>query len=333
LILPSFLRRARLGLQMGELSASSDVVIEWEADGKRLSIREVSTMDEYHAVEQIQVEAWGFDELDVVPMAQLVAVKYAGGPVLGAFDQDGMIGFAYGFPAYEHGCVSIHSHMLAVRPECRNLNAGFLLKLAQRAWVLEHGIAEMTWTFDPLQSLNAHLNFCKLGVISERYLVNFYGEATSSPLHQGIGTDRLWVRWLLDSDRVKNRIGAEQARVLGKVGADRPSDAGGRAEPAVTPEEIGRFSSSPAAPIFVHGSDGWTREMSALPAASLCLIEIPDDISSLKGEQPSEARAWRDAICGAFQTALSSGFVVEDFHRLRTGGASRWFYLLRRKQR
>ena len=54
-------------------------------------------------------------------------------------------------------------------------------------------------TFDPLRSRNAHLNF-RLGVTADRYLRDFYGE-TTSPLHRGIGTDRLWVSWDLGSGR------------------------------------------------------------------------------------------------------------------------------------
>ncbi len=66
--------------------------------------------------------------------------------------------------------------MLAVRPEFRSFNAGYLLKLAQRSKVIEKGIERMTWTFDPLQSVNAYFNFNKLGVVSDQYFVNFYGE-------------------------------------------------------------------------------------------------------------------------------------------------------------
>jgi len=98
--------------------------------------------------------------------------------------------------------------MLAVLTEYRNFQTGFLPEAGrsvERA-PLENGLDEITWTFDPLQSLNAHLNFSKLGVVSRRYLVNFYGEASSSPLHSGFGTDRLWVSWLLNSDRVKQCI-------------------------------------------------------------------------------------------------------------------------------
>ena len=186
-------------------------MFEWVAEGKRLHIREAESEAEFHAIEEIQREAWGFSDLDIVPAATIIATHHAGGIVVGAFDEDYMIGFAYGFPAFEANRASIHSHMLAVRPRYRNAQAGFRLKLAQRDLTIAKGLDEVTWTFDPLQSLNAHLNFAKLGVISRRYIVNFYGEETSSPLHQGFGTDRLWVRWLITSDRVSERIGDKPA--------------------------------------------------------------------------------------------------------------------------
>jgi len=46
-------------------------------------------------------------------------------------------------------------------------------------------------------------------VISDCYRRDFYGETTSA-LHRGIGTDRLWVTWLLD--REIPRGGAAGAR-------------------------------------------------------------------------------------------------------------------------
>jgi predicted GNAT superfamily acetyltransferase len=71
--------------------------------------------------------------------------------------------------------------------------------------VLAQGIDLITWTFDPLQSLNAYFNFTKLGVIADRYVINFYGEEAASFLHQ-TGTDRFWVKWLLTTDRVVQRL-------------------------------------------------------------------------------------------------------------------------------
>jgi predicted GNAT superfamily acetyltransferase len=173
-----------------------------------ISIRQIESFAELRAVEEVEKEVWGIPDLDVVPITHLVATKAAGGVLLGAFDRDTLAGFVYGFVALEEGEIAHHSHMLAVKPAYRNFNLGYKLKLSQREAVLAQGIKVITWTFDPLQSLNAHFNFTKLGVISNRYLIDFYGEEAVSFLHQ-TGTDRLWVKWLLTSDHVNERLKGE----------------------------------------------------------------------------------------------------------------------------
>lgn len=170
-----------------------------------IPIRPIETFAELRAVEELQKEVWGVPDLDVVPLTQLIAVQAAGGVLLGAFDRQTLVGFVYGFVAHEDGEIAHHSHMLAVKPAYRNFNLGYKLKLAQREAVLAQGINLITWTFDPLQSLNAYFNFTKLGVISDRYVVNFYGQEATSFLHQ-TGTDRFWVKWLLTSGRVVQRL-------------------------------------------------------------------------------------------------------------------------------
>jgi predicted GNAT superfamily acetyltransferase len=170
-----------------------------------ISIRQIESFSELRAVEEMQKEVWGVPDLDVVPLTHLIAAKAAGGVLLGAFDGRTLVGFVYGFVAEEDGEMAHHSHMLAVKHAYRNFNLGYKLKLAQREEVLAQGINLITWTFDPLQSLNAYFNFTKLGVISDRYIVNFYGEEAASFLHQ-TGTDRFWVKWLLTSDRVVQRL-------------------------------------------------------------------------------------------------------------------------------
>lgn len=175
------------------------------SESSAIVIREVKTFAELRAVEEMQREVWGVSNLDVVPLTHLVAVQAAGGVLLGAFAGETLVGFVYGFVAQEDGEIAHHSHMLAVAPAYRNFNLGYKLKLAQREAVLAQNINLITWTFDPLQSLNAHFNFTKLGVISDRYLVNFYGEEAESFLHQ-TGTDRFWVKWILNSPRVVKRI-------------------------------------------------------------------------------------------------------------------------------
>jgi chorismate synthase len=307
----------------------SDVVMEWDSAGKHLYIRDLVSQEDFRTTEQIQIEAWNFSELDVVPASIIIASKWAGAVTLGAFDEDRMIGFVYGFPGYENGKTSIHSHMLAVRPDSRNLNAGFLLKLAQRAETLAHGINEITWTFDPLQSLNAHLNFSRLGVICERYLVNFYGELTSSPLHQGTGTDRLWVRWLLDSDLVKSRIERERVRSLNLQPS--PDADGPRGLPAIASgidDSIPALERGPDPAFLIHAGEGLQRVYDLPDAVSQCLIEMPNNITGLKQTDPELARAWRESVQGAFLYATRAGFIAVDFWRAGPKDNPRWFYLL-----
>jgi predicted GNAT superfamily acetyltransferase len=289
-------------------------MIEWQVDNKRFHIREARDEAEFHAIEEIQREAWSFSDLDIVPAATLIATRHAGGIVLGAFEQDYMIGFAYGFPAFEAARASIHSHMLAVRPDYRNAQAGFRLKLAQREMTLRLGLDEITWTFDPLQSLNAHLNFAKLGVVSRRYIVNFYGEQTSSPLHSGFGTDRLWVRWLITSERVTARISRDK-------GSPRAGELDEESE-----DFKSLFQSA-----LVRSADGRPcLNLSERIEAGRCLIEIPDNINALKEKDPTAGREWREATRAAFLAAIGEGFTVADFLKLNAEEKTRWFYLLAR---
>lgn len=116
--------------------------------------------------------------------------------------EDGTIaGFAYCFPAHAHGEVFLHSDMLAVRPRFRGTGLGQALKWAQREHALLGGIKRITWTFDPMQAGNAHLNLELLGVTVREYLDDFYG-VTSSALHHGLPTDRLLASWDLEAPQV-----------------------------------------------------------------------------------------------------------------------------------
>src|SRR5215204_2502477 len=167
-------------------------------------IREITELAEMRALEQVQREVWGVEDIDVLPALALRPQVEVGAILIGAFNGHEIVGFVYGYPGFIDGQAIIHSDMLAVKPDFRRLSLGYLLKLAQRQQALEQNIECITWTFDPLQLRNANLNFGRLGVASHRYMVDYYGQ-TSSFLHS-FGTDRLWVKWLLKSGRVTNRI-------------------------------------------------------------------------------------------------------------------------------
>ncbi len=259
-------------------------------------VREIGGPAEMRAVEDLQKDVWGIPDLDVVPLTQLVAAKAAGGVLLGAFDADKLAGFAFGFVGLENGHATHHSHMLAVRPEYRNYNLGGRLKFAQREFVLAQGIDEMTWTFDPLQSLNAYFNFERLGVISKCYLTDFYGADPASFLHQ-TGTDRLWVKWQLRDVRVQDRASR----------LDRPAPPP-QPDTAIKLVEFGRSGE----PVI--------NDIRPDKKSNHVTIEIPGDINSLSRHDNAMAKRWREATRNAFSEYIAAGFVVVGFVRGQSAG-------------
>lgn len=255
--------------------------------------RNVEGVDEMRALEDVQIEAWGDDERDIVPLHQFVAAQYVGGSLIGAFDGKSLIGFVYGFYGHINGRIVHHSHMLAVRPAYRHHNLGFRLKAAQRDRVLADSLTDrITWTFDPLQSLNAHFNFAKLGVISDIYKINVYGEQGASFLHQN-GTDRLFVTWMLDSPRVHGLMS-------GKLAA----------------REEQRDAARAALRLLCHSPSGAPERpanIGDVAPADFVAIEIPADINSIERDDFEMARKWREETRRVFSQALSEGYVVVDY--------------------
>ncbi len=178
----------------------------------QIVIRECDGFDEYDACVRLQTEIWGYDVRDTIPLREFIVIRRIGGQIVGAFDLAksaqpngdgaGLIGFAMSMPGISQGQAYLHSHMLAVLPEFRNVGIGRKLKMAQREEALARGIRRMEWTFDPLEIKNAYLNIVRLGVVVHSYTPNFYG-VFSSRLQGGLPTDRLHAEWWMDSPRVR----------------------------------------------------------------------------------------------------------------------------------
>ena len=149
-----------------------------------IGIRDLTSIEDLSQLKAVEKEVWGMADDDTLPLTLAIACKAAGNIFVGAFDKDKLVGFAFGFFGREHGTTTIHSHMLAVLDAYRHLDLGLRLKQAQRERAMAMGVHEMTWTYDPLQSRNAHFNFSKLGVVSDAYKVDFFGPETSSMLHR-----------------------------------------------------------------------------------------------------------------------------------------------------
>jgi predicted GNAT superfamily acetyltransferase len=180
----------------------SDVIVP------EYAIRQCEKLEEFEACVQMQRDVWEYSDLDMTPLRSYIVARYSGGFTLGAFDRSNrLLGMAHALAAFDERLRPYYySQMLAVEPRLQNAGVGVKLKLAQRDHAAKTGVPLMTWTFDPLQSRNAHLNIVKLGGVVRRYCANFYGANSSSVFHRGLDTDRLFIEWWVRSSRVAGAV-------------------------------------------------------------------------------------------------------------------------------
>ena len=270
-------------------------------------IRDLTTIEECRQVAALERDVWGYtDAEDVVPPPVLIVSVKRGGILMGAFDAGAMKGFVYSIPSIKDGRLAQWSHMLGVTREARGSGLGLRLKVAQRERALSMGIDLIEWTYDPLQALNAHLNFTKLGVVVEEYEENIYGES-SSPLHSASPTDRFVAEWRLNEPHVVRRIESK--------GAPLVRDASVASAPLVNPSrQAGRWLAPGPADLSLD--------------ARRLLVEIPVGVAELQLEDPALALEWRLATRAIFQHYFARHYRVVDFSLSRQSG--RGHYLLAR---
>jgi predicted GNAT superfamily acetyltransferase len=269
-------------------------------------IRPLETIDDCRQVANLERIVWGYtDAEDVVPPPVLIVSIKRGGILLGAFDDRGaMRGFVYSIPGIKNGRLVQWSHMLGVVPGARDAGLGATLKLAQRDAALAMGIDLIEWTYDPLQAMNAHLNFAKLGVVVEEYEENIYGES-SSPLHRGTPTDRFVAEWRLREPHVERRIAA--------IGQPTVRDSSVAAAPVVNPSAlVGEW--------LAPGEGNLSLDDRRI------LVEIPVGFGEMQQHDPSRALDWRLATRAIFQSYFARNYRAVDFFLSRE--ARRGHYLL-----
>lgn len=253
-----------------------------------VTLRSFEEAEDYRACVEVQRATWGQDFSDAVPASVLKISQKVGSVAAGAFAPDGwMLGFVWGLTGVRDGRFFHWSHMLAVVPEARDLRLGTRLKLFQRELLLPLGVAEVEWTYDPLEARNAHLNLDLLGARPVQYVEEMYADEMGSELARGIGTDRFIVRWEIAGERV--------AAVL----AGSP------------PGDPGRFDEA----LVIGLGVGDSGDRGDLPEAPRVRIEIPANIQAVKAEHPDEAAAWRQVTRRAFQHYFRRGYRVEAYLR------------------
>ena len=268
-------------------------------------IRDLHTLPEFRAVVELERRIWGYtDSADLVTVPVFIITVKRGGILIGAFSRDEMIGFAFSIVGVKNGRAMQWSHMMGVAPDHRRTGLGRRLKLAQRDRALAAGFDLMEWTFDPLQALNAHLNFSRLGVVCEEYVENLYGDSTSA-LHRGTPTDRFVVQWQLATPHVERRITASSGLAL-------------RAQDAIDAPVVNETS--------VAGE--WRRpDRIRLPVSDRRVwVEIPMGFTEMQQDAPDLALEWRLHSREIFQTLFARGYRAVDFELDRQGRRGRYLF-------
>ncbi len=274
------------------LDGAVDALRRAEAEAQ-VSVAELGAMPDIAAAAALWGRIWQTTGVSGLGPEALRALSYAGNYLAGAMRDGHLVGALAGFFA-GNGELYLHSHILGVDAKARSRGVGFALKLHQRVWALERGIARITWTFDPLVSANAYFNVQKLGAEGVEYHANFYG-VMGDAINGRDDTDRVLVSW-----RLRDPVAGDLAALDGAPFALRM-----------------RSDGSPLV------DDG----VAADPATQVVLCAVPRDIVAMRRDQPDLAAAWRIALRRVLSTAFARGLVLGavgpgGVYVLRPGGES-----------
>lgn len=274
-------------------------------------IRSLITVEECQHFQELQHRVWvGEPDTEIVPIHVLITQAQNGGMLLGAFAADGpessggMVGLAFGWPGFSavDGAPKLKfcSHMVGVLPHWHGRGVGLRLKLAQREILLAQGQTEwMTWTYDPLQRVNAAFNMHRLGALCSTYKRNQYGEMQDH-LNAGMPSDRFQVDWYMRSQRVENAI-SEQ--------------------PVHEDWSAATATMLPVRPLHTHviAPVSTRLDLNGQPLA----VPIPDSVASVRVEG-GLLLEWRYYLREVAETCFAAGYQVIDCVHLGDLG---WRYI------
>jgi predicted GNAT superfamily acetyltransferase len=278
-------------------------------------IRALHSLADMEAVEALQRLVWDAPST-VVYAHMLISFARNGGSVIGAFDNNNLIGFVLSYLGIEApeadrpamANLKLVSQRMAVLPDYRNSGVGYDLKLAQRKFAIDKGIRLVTWTFDPLQSRNAYFNMHKLGGIAREYHRDYYGNAPG-PLVSMQTSDRLLVEWWVTSNRVEQRVRGTRPKLT-----------------------ISQYLEGNAAILNPTAPDpqGFAQPVGEVlaPESRIVLVEIPDNYGALQEARPELALIWRGQMRDVLERTLNAGYAVTDVLHGEHEGRARSFYAL-----
>ena len=238
-----------------------------------ITYRIMESMEDLIETEELQCIVWGMTKEHTLNAGTMRWMIHIGGLLIGAWDDDKLVGFSIGTPGKREGKWIFWSDMAGIHPDYQSRGIGYDLKLIQKKWVREQGYDEIRWTFDPMRRGNAYFNFCKLGVISSLYHHSFYGEMKDS-INTGLYTDRLEAVWSTSEE--------EQLTPL--------------------------LSDTP----FIVAFDGRSIQTHFIEAEQVG-IQIPYDLDKVKSDSLTLAMNWQQAVREAFVKYFRLGYQTVGF--------------------
>jgi predicted GNAT superfamily acetyltransferase len=184
-----------------EEQLKEDMTMETSLAPGRLTVRPLDQPAEMRASVELYRDVLELRATDpAVSPRLLFALRRNGGSVIGAFDGERLVGFAYGFLGMDvdTGELYHYSQAAVVDRQVQGRGVGRALKLGQRAYVLDTGVTRMRWSYDPIRAGNAHFNLDVLGARARWFVRSLYG-VDDMGRDLGQPSDRLIVEWnLLD---------------------------------------------------------------------------------------------------------------------------------------
>jgi predicted GNAT superfamily acetyltransferase len=271
-----------------------------------ISIERLTTLHTLSSCARLQHK---ITDTTIITTPLLVTLQRSGGLILGSYDTDLepplLCGTLVDLRGRNQRVPSWHTVFHGVKGAFRNRGIGYRLRLRERREGRKEGVALITWTIDPLRSLEPHLAFNKLAAIAFSYERNLYGDLKDR-MNRGLATDRLIVEWWIDSPRVVSvldrgdlphhfHLGLNQMEVVTKT------------KPVV---------------------DGIRRllDFEPSPKSRVILVEIPVDLDRMREYDLSLARDWRLRTRDLFEQLFANGYTMTGF----VHEAGRSFHLLER---
>jgi predicted GNAT superfamily acetyltransferase len=248
---------------------------------------------ELRAASDLLCDIWSRPRSEpILPVDLQRALLLTGNYVAGAFAGEELVGACAGH--YGRGEeLYLWSIVAGARDHSRGV--GFALKQHQRAWAIEHELALVVWTFDPLVRRNGWFNLTKLGALGTRYHVDLWGPLDDG-FNRGDETDRVLVSWRVRDPRAAQAAGgAYEQHDVDPASGEVVLDEGAGGEPVV-------------------------REV-ATDAGTTLFARVPEDIEAVRATDPGRAHAWRRAGRDTIGRALDAGYAA-------TGVTRSGFYVL-----